>query len=134
MQNLVEMLDENIVMEEDNRPWGSLVVLAVKPHQENMPCHEYQWKLCVSYQKLNHITRPFTFPILFCDDAVQDIEKEAKCFIAVDMDSGYWKVVAEEEVRKRLAFFTPDGNWRQKMMPMGSLNVDPTFVVMMMKL
>ena len=88
----------------------------------------------MSYRKLNQFTIQFNFPTLLCDDAVQELYTEAKYLISVDMYSGYWKVVAEEEVRKRLAFFTPDGNWRRKMMPMGSLNVDPTFVVMMMKL
>ena len=49
------------------------------------------------YQKLNHFTYPFFFPTPRCNDAVQDIGTEEKCFIAVDMVSGYWKLVAEEE-------------------------------------
>ena len=73
MRKLVERLDENGAVEEDDGPWGPLVVLAAKPHQQNVPWHEYQWRLCVSYQKLNQVTRPFTFPIPWCDDAVQDI-------------------------------------------------------------
>ena len=91
----MEILDENGVVEEDNRPWGALLVLAAKPHQENMPCHEYHWRLCVSYQKLNQATCPFNFPIPRCDDTIQDIGIEAKYFISVDMDSGYWQVVTE---------------------------------------
>ena len=90
------------MVEEDDGRWGALVVLSAKPHRENVPWNEYQWRLCVSYRKLNHITRPFTFPILFCDDAVQDIDTEAKCFIAVDIDSVYWKIAAEEEAQERL--------------------------------
>ena len=66
---------------------------------------------CVSYRKLNQVTCQFTFPILFCDDAVQDIYTEANHFIAVDMKSRYWQVVAEEKARKRLELFTPDRNW-----------------------
>ena len=81
----------------------------------------------MAYQKLNYVTRPFTFPIPRCDDTVQDIDTEAKYFIAVDMDCGYWQVVEEEEARKRLAFFTLE-------MPMGALNADPTFLAMMMNL
>ena len=91
---MVERRDENGVMEEDNGPWRALVVLAAKPHQENVLWNEYQWRLCVSYQKLNQVNHPFTLPINRCDDALQDIDTEAKYFIAVDMDSGYWKVVA----------------------------------------
>ena len=94
MRNLLERMDEDGVAEEEYIPWGELVVLAAKPHQENMACHEYQWRLCVSYQKLNQFTRPFAFPITRCDDAVQDIDTEENYFIAVDMNSGYWQVVA----------------------------------------
>ena len=95
MQKLVERRDENGASEEDNIPWGSLMVLAEKLHQENVPWNEYQWRLCVSYQKMNQVTCPFTFPILRCDDAVQDIDTEAKSFIDAETDSGYWQVVVE---------------------------------------
>ena len=53
MGNLVERLDGNGVVEEGNGPQGAFVVLTEKPHQENVLWHEYQWRLCVSYQKLN---------------------------------------------------------------------------------
>ena len=65
---------------------------------------------------------------------VQDIDTEEKNFIAVNMDSGYWKVVAEEDVRERLELFNPDGKRQWKVMPMGDLNAAPKFVAMMMKL
>ena len=45
------------------------------------------------------------------------------------MDSGYWKVVAEEDAQERLSFFTTDGKRWFK-----SLNEAPTFLVMMMKI
>ena len=76
MRNLVESLNENSVVEEDDGPWGALVVLAAKPHQENVPWHKYQWGMCVSCHKLNQFTRPFTFPIPRCDDSLQDIDIE----------------------------------------------------------
>ena len=52
----------------------------------------------------------------------------------MDMDNGYRKVVAEEEARERLELFTPDRKRRWKVIPMGDLNKDPTFVAMMKKL
>ena len=67
-------MDENGVMEEDDGPWGEFVIISTKPHQENVPWHEYKWRLYVSYQKPNHVTHPFTFPIPHCDDTVQDID------------------------------------------------------------
>ena len=50
------------------------------------------------------------------------------------MDSGYLKVVIEEEVSKIMAFFTPDGKQRREVIPMGDLNAAPTFVAITMKL
>ena len=88
----------------------------------------------MSYQKLNQVTQPFTFPIPCCDDAVQDINTEAKYVISVDTESGYCQVAAEEEARKRLAFFTPDGKRRWKVIHMGDLNAAPTFAEMMVNL
>ena len=37
MQKLVERLIKNGVVEEYDGPWGELVVLATKPHQETFP-------------------------------------------------------------------------------------------------
>ena len=37
LKNMVESLDENVVVEEDNRTWISLLVLAKNPHKENVP-------------------------------------------------------------------------------------------------
>ena len=127
-------MDENGVVEEDDEPWIALVVLAAKTHQENLPWHEYQWSLSVSYQKLNQVTRPFTFHISWWYDTVQDIDTEENYFIVVDMDSSYCQLVAEEEARKILEFFTPDGKRRCKVMSMGDLNAAPTFVAMVIKL
>ena len=92
-------------MEEYDGPWGTLLVLAEKLHQENAPWQKYQWSLCVSYQKLNQVTRIFTFPIPRCDDAVQDIYTEENHFSAVYTDSGYWQVLAKDEARKKTGIF-----------------------------
>ena len=60
------------------------------------------------------------------------METEEKYFIALDMYSGYWQVVSEEEAPERLAFFTSDRKWRWKVMHMGDLNEATTFVSRMM--
>ena len=67
-------MDENGVVEEDDKPRGELLVLAAKLHQENLPWHRYQWRICASYIELNQVTSPFIFPIHSYDDTVQDID------------------------------------------------------------
>ena len=88
----------------------------------------------MSYQNLNQVTCPLTFPIPHCDDTVQDIDTEAKYFIAVDMKSGYWEVVAKDKARGRLAFFVLDVKRLCKVIHMGALNAAPTFVATKMNI
>ena len=98
------------------------MVPAAKPHQEKVPLEDFCWQLCVSYRRLNQVTNPFAFPIPRCDNAVEGIGTEAKCFIAIDFDSGYWQVVVEKEARRKLESYMPDRKKRWKVMPMGTFN------------
>ena len=127
---LVNSLEKNGLVEDDDGPWGALVVLAAKANQENTAWYEYIWRLCVSYRRLNQITRPFAFPIRRCDDAVSDIGPQARWYISVDQDSGFWQMLLEKLSRPKLAFFTPNGKKRWTVMPMGALNSSSIFVAM----
>lgn len=132
INELVAKLEANGIIEDDDGPWGAPIVLAAKPHQEHVHWSQYTWRLCVSYRKLNAVTRPFTFPIIRCDDAVKEIGN-AKYFITMDLDSGYWQVACEERSKAKLAFFTPTGKKRWKTMPMGATNAHPVFVALVAK-
>ena len=62
INKLVKQLEDNGLIEDDDGPWGALVVLAAKANQEHVAWYDYIWQLCVSYRRLNQVTRPFTFP------------------------------------------------------------------------
>ena len=132
INELVEKLEKNGIIEDDDGPWGAPIVLAAKANQEHLHWSQYTWRLCVSYRKLNAVTRPFTFPIIRCDDAVKEIGN-SKYFITMDLDSGYWQVPCEEKSRAKLAFFTPTGKKRWTTMPMGATNAHPVFVALVAK-
>ena len=129
---LVEKLEKNGLVEDDDGPWGALIVLAAKPNQEHVHWSQYIWRLCVSYRKLNAVTRPYTFPIIRCDDAVKAIG-DRRYYITMDLDSGYWQIEAEASSRAKLAFFTPTGKKRWTVMPMGATNAHPVFVALISK-
>jgi hypothetical protein len=131
MTQLCQQLQDNNLIEDDDGPWGALIVLAAKPNQEQVQWEDYIWRLCVSYRKLNQVTRTFQFPIRRCDDAVADIPPWAKVFLSFDLDSGYWQVALDSESKSRTAFFTPAGKKRWCVMPMGFLNSHAIFVSMM---
>ena len=49
IDKLVDKLQDNGLIEDDDGPWGAIIVLAAKPHQEDVPWDKYKWRLCVSY-------------------------------------------------------------------------------------
>jgi hypothetical protein len=130
LRKLCNKLKANDMVEHDDGPWGAMIVLAAKPGQDDVPWFDFVWRLCVSYRKLNQITRPFRFPFRRCDDAVLNIGN-GRYRISIDMDSGYWQVIVERRSRPKLAFFGPDEKLRWTKMPMGALNAAPVFAAMM---
>ena len=83
------------MVEEYDEPWGAQVVIAAKTHKVNVTWHEYHWRMCVSYRKLNQITHSFDFRITIYDYKVQDINKETKYSLlwtwTVDIENYWWK-------------------------------------------
>ncbi len=63
IDKLSNQLDKMGITEDDFGPWRALCVLAAKPNQEHVHWSEYVFRLCVSYRKLNAVTRPFAFRI-----------------------------------------------------------------------
>ena len=55
--------------------WGCSFVLAVKSHQKHVKdIDDFVWIMCVSYRKLNAITKPFKLPIARYDNAIAIID------------------------------------------------------------
>jgi hypothetical protein len=118
--------------------WAALVVLALKANQEAIPCFEYIWRLCVSYQHLNQVTCPYAYPMPRCDDALDDIppgmmffvcfDLATMFFVCFDLATGYWQIATAKATQHKLAFYTPHGLHTFKRMPMGALNAAPVFV------
>ncbi len=115
--------------------WGSLIVLAAKPHQEHVEkIDDFIWRMCVSYRGLNEVTKPFQFPIPRCDDSIISLEQgPSKIYqISMDADSGYHQVQVRKEDQEKLAFFAPDHHkYTFTVMPFGPCNA-PTFYTAMM--
>lgn len=48
-----------------------MIVLTQKPHQESITnIDDFLWQMCVSYRRLNAVTKSFQFPIPRCDDTI----------------------------------------------------------------
>ena len=101
---LMKKLERKGIIEDDDGPWGSPVVLASKPDQAHVHWSEFVFHLCISYRMLNMVTQPFTFPITRCDKAVERVD-EAQYYITADfLDTGYWQVKMKESSKDRTRF------------------------------
>jgi hypothetical protein len=116
-------------------PWGSLVVLAPKPHQEDIEdINDFVWRFCVSYRKLNSVTLAFEYPIPRCEDAIENFGDSAGklYFISLDARSGYHQIAVRECDQDKLAFFGADGRkWTYPVMPFGTKNAPGVYTCMM---
>ena len=134
--NQVEDLLGNEWIEEYAVPWGSMIVLAQKPHQKHIKnIDDFVWCMFVSHHQLYGVTKSFQFHILRCYDAVMIIGWGAGeiWIISLDARQGCHQVSVRKEDRKKLAFFAPnDRNYCFNIMPFGTTN-DPTFYTTRMK-
>jgi hypothetical protein len=78
-------------------PWGSMILLAPKPHQENIDdIKDLIWRMCVSFWCLNLCNKPFIFPIPRCADAIEDLgelERLLLWCISLDCRQGFYQIL-----------------------------------------
>jgi len=133
MLKLIGVLEDKGVIEHDEGPYGAMIVLAAKPNQEHVHWSQYIFRLCVSYRKLNAITRPFAFPIPRCEDALQKVGSAEYC-ITGDYDAGYWQTMMHKGSKEKTGFFGPDCKRHWNQLPMGIKNAAFYFVCMVLNM
>ena len=92
MNKLIDDLENSGIIWDCEGAWGSLILLAVKPHQESCDDINYFiWILFVSYRALNSITFPFQFPIPHCADSIENLGDSCGPVYTISLDtrSGY---------------------------------------------
>ena len=107
MNKHIEALDASGLITDCTGPWGSLLLLAPKPHQED--CNDVKvfiWRLCVSYRPLNGITRSFEFPISRCADSIEELGDSCGILFIISLDarSGYHQIRVRQCDQEKLAF------------------------------
>ena len=112
MSKQISDLEHNNWIRDYTRPWGALILLAAKPHQESCTnIDQFVWRLCVSYRALNGVTRSFAFPIPCCSDGIEDLgDSYGKLyFISLDAHSGYHQIRKRNATRKFWLSLPPMG-------------------------
>ena len=108
-----------------------MIFLAQKPRQEHVTnIDNFIWRICVSYRKLNSITKPFQFIIPRCDDAITILSWGAGdiWIISLDARQGYHQVTVLKIDREKLSFFAPDDRkYCFNVITFGTTNVPPFY-------
>ena len=75
-------------------------------------------RFCVDFRALNRITKANSYPLPLIDDILALLCK-AKYFSSLDLKSGYWQVLVEDNDREKTAFTCHRGLFQFNVMPFG---------------
>ena len=123
-KQLKEMLDQGICRE-SNSPYSSPVLLVNKADGTK--------RFCVDMRRLNDMTIKDSFPLIRIDDAL-DTLGGSKYFATLDLQSGFWQIMLEEDSKPYTAFITYDNLYEFERMPFGLCNSPATFARLMMRI
>lgn len=120
-ETVEEMLDANIIRR-SRSPWSFPVVIVDKKDGSK--------RFCVDFRKLNQVTKKNSYPLPVIDDILALLGK-AKYFTSLDLKSGYWQVLMDEDDKEKTAFACHRGLFEFNVMPFGLSNAPAVFQELM---
>ena len=101
------MLSSGII-EPANSPYGLPIVLIKKSDKS--------WPFCIDYRKLNSKAVFDVHSMPRVDELIESVGR-ANSIYTLDLSKVYWQIKLNEDAKQRLAFVTPFGSYRLRVMP-----------------
>ena len=116
-----EMIDAKII-ERSKSPWSFPVVIVDKKDGTK--------RFCVDFRALNKITKTNSYPLPLIDDILALLGK-ARYFTSLDLKSGYWQVLMDDNDKEKTAFACHRGLFQFNVMPFGLTTAPAIFQELM---
>lgn len=112
-----EYLKKDVIQTNDS-PWSSPVVLINKPDGTK--------RFCVDYRNLNKVTIQNKYPISRIAELLDRLHGN-NYFTTLDLKYGYWHIPVAAKHREKTAFLANGSLYEFKVLPIGVTNGPPTF-------
>lgn len=116
-----KMLEQGIIAPSVS-PWNAPIILVPK----KSPDGTRKWRLVVDFRKLNEITISQVFPLPRIDEILDQLGQN-KYFTTLDLASGYYQVLLDDNDREKTAFSTDFQHYEFVRLPMGLKSAPFTF-------
>ena len=116
-----EMLNAKII-QRSKSPWSFPVVIVDKKDGSK--------RFCVDFRALNKITKSNSYPLPVIDDILALLGR-AKYFTSLDLKSGYWQVLMDDNDKEKTAFACHRGLFQFNVMPFGLTTAPAVFQELM---
>jgi len=117
-----KLLDAGIIQPSQS-PWAANPLIVPKKEEEGQP---KEYRMVVSYKKLNNVTVKDKFPMARIDDILFSLNG-AKFFCKLDLFSGYFQIEIDECCKPKTAFMTSTGLYEYNYLSFGMCNAPSEF-------
>ena len=114
----IEVMLKFGIVRRSTSPWSAPVVI--------IPKKDGSRRICIDYRLLNSVTITQNFPVPQVQDIFETIA-QAIYFSTLDLASGYWQELLEDNSKEYTAFSTPDGHYEFEVLPFGLKNAPSDF-------
>lgn len=120
---LDDMIRQDIIEPVTNSAWSAPMIMVARRAPDGSVT---KYRPCIDWRGLNKVTKRRVFYLPLAQDIIDGMAN-CKFISSLDLDSGYWQLLLDEDSKAKTAFSTPFGQFQCKRMGFGLVNAPPDF-------